>query len=48
MVIYNVLNALLYCVLAGAMITVSASAIRIPFGIAPQVGWLPQDPCVRA
>lgn len=44
MVIYNVLNALLYCVLAGCMITVSASAVRIPFGIAPQTGWLPTDP----
>jgi len=42
--IYNVLNALLYCILAGAMITVSASAVRIPFGIAPQTGWLPSDP----
>jgi len=40
---YNVLNALLYCILAGAMITVSASAIRIPFGIPAQHGWLPED-----
>jgi NCS1 family nucleobase:cation symporter-1 len=32
-VIYNILNALMYCILAGAMITVSASAVRIPFGI---------------
>jgi purine-cytosine permease-like protein len=44
MVIYNVLNALLYCVLAGCMITVAASAVRIPFGIEPQTGWLPTDP----
>ncbi len=43
-VLYNVLNALLFCVLAGAMITVSASAIRIPFGIKPQTKWLPEDP----
>jgi len=41
--LYNVLNATLYCVLAGAMITVSASAVRLPFGIAPQTGWIPQD-----
>jgi cytosine permease len=40
---YNVLNALLYCVLAGSMITVSASAVRIPFGIPPQTGWYPDD-----
>ena len=42
-VIYNVLNAFLYCILAGAMITVSASAVRIPFGIEPQTGWFPDD-----
>ena len=29
--VYNVLNAVLFCVLAGCMITVSASAVRIPF-----------------
>ena len=39
--IYNVLNAVLYCILAGSMITVSASAIRIPFGIPPQTHWYP-------
>lgn len=44
MVVYNVLNALLYCILAGCMITVAASAIRIPFGIEPQVGWVASDP----
>ncbi|MCX7426584.1 MAG: nucleoside transporter [Planctomycetia bacterium] len=43
MVIYNVLNAILFCVLAGAMITVSASAVRIPFGIASQTNWYPDD-----
>ncbi len=37
------LNAVLYCILAGAMITVSASAIRIPFGIPPQTHWYPDD-----
>ena len=31
--VYNVLNAILFCILAGCMITVSASAVRIPFGI---------------
>jgi hypothetical protein len=41
--IYNVLNAVLYCILAGSMITVSASAIRIPFGIPPQTHWYPDD-----
>jgi len=44
MVIYNVLNAVLFCVLAGCMITVSASAVRIPFGIQPQTGLYPTDP----
>lgn len=43
MVVYNILNAVLYCILAGAMITVSASALRIPFGIPDQIGWLPTD-----
>ena len=41
--IYNVLNAVLFCILAGCMITVSASAIRIPFGIPEQTKWYPQD-----
>ncbi len=39
--IYNLLNALLFCILAGCMITVSASAVRIPFGIPEQVQWYP-------
>lgn len=43
MVIYNILNAVMYCILAGAMITVSASALRIPFGIPDQIGWFPTD-----
>ncbi len=42
-VVYNVLNAVLFCILAGCMITVSASAVRIPFGIPPQVHWYPDD-----
>jgi len=43
MIVYNILNAVMYCILAGAMITVSASALRIPFGIPDQIGWLPSD-----
>ncbi len=39
----NVLNAVLYCILAGAMITVAASAVRIPFGIPAQTGLYPTD-----
>jgi purine-cytosine permease-like protein len=42
-VVYNLLNAVLYCILAGCMITVAASAVRIPFGIPPQTGILPGD-----
>ncbi len=42
-VVYNLLNAVLFCILAGCMITVSASAVRIPFGIPPQVHWYPTD-----
>jgi NCS1 family nucleobase:cation symporter-1 len=41
--IYNILNAALFCILAGCMITVSASAVRIPFGIPAQTQWYPQD-----
>lgn len=41
--IYNILNAVLFCILAGCMITVSASAIRIPFGIPEQTNWYPND-----
>ncbi len=40
---YNLLNAVLHCILAGAMFTVSASAVRIFFKIPPQTGWLPSD-----
>ena len=36
---YNIFNALLYCVLAGTMITVSASAVRIPIKIPAQTQW---------
>ena len=41
--IYNVLNAILFCILAGCMITVSASAVRIPFNIPEQIHWYPTD-----
>jgi cytosine permease len=41
--IYNVLNAILFCILAGCMITVSASAVRIPFGIPEQTQWFPSS-----
>lgn len=39
--LYSVVNGILFCVLAGAMITVSASAARILFDIPPQVNWYP-------
>ncbi len=41
--IYNVVNALMFCFLAGSMIAVSATAVGLPFGIAmPALGdWLP-------
>jgi len=39
--IYSIANGVLFCVLAGAMITVSASAVRIPFNIPPQTTWYP-------
>ena len=42
--IYSVVNGALFCILAGAMITVSASAIRILFGLEPQTGIFPTDP----
>jgi len=41
--IYNIVNALMFCFLAGSMIAVSATAVGLPFGIAmPALGdWLP-------
>ncbi|HEX7114567.1 MAG TPA: hypothetical protein VF193_05510 [Steroidobacter sp.] len=39
--LYSIVNGLLFCVLAGSMITVSASAVRILFDIPPQVNWYP-------
>lgn len=41
--LYSVVNGILFSVLAGAMITVSASAVRILLDIPPQVGWFPSD-----
>jgi len=41
--VYNVLNAVLFCILAGCMITVSASSVRMLFGIPPQTNWYPED-----
>ena len=42
-IVYNVLNAVMFCILAGSMITVSASAVRIIFDIPTQVNWYPTD-----
>ena len=41
--LYSVVNGVLFCVLAGAMITVSASAVRILFDLPPQVDWYPTN-----
>lgn len=41
--LYSVVNGILFSVLAGAMITVSASAVRILLDIPPQVDWFPSD-----
>ncbi|MDN4501452.1 nucleoside transporter [Alteromonadaceae bacterium BrNp21-10] len=41
--LYSIVNGALFCVLAGTMITVSASAVRILFNIPPQVNWYPTD-----
>lgn len=40
---YNIVNALMFCFLAGSMIAVSATAVGLPFGIPmPELGdWLP-------
>lgn len=41
--IYNIVNAIMFCFLAGSMIAVAATAVGLPFGIAmPGLGdWLP-------
>ena len=43
--IYNLANGILFCFLAGAMITVSATAVGIPFNIPmPSIGdWMPNN-----
>jgi len=41
--LYSIINGILFAILAGAMITVSASAVRVLFGIPPQVDWYPTD-----
>jgi NCS1 family nucleobase:cation symporter-1 len=39
--LYNILNAVLFCILAGCMITVSASGVAAYMGIPDQTGWIP-------
>jgi len=41
--LYSVVNGALFAILAGAMITVSASAVRVLFDIPTQQGWYPTD-----
>lgn len=41
--LYSVINGILFCVLAGAMITVSASAVQVLFNIPPQTSWFPTN-----
>lgn len=41
--VYNVLNGLIFAVVSGAMITVSASAFRVVTDIPPQTAWYPQS-----
>ena len=43
--VYNLVNALMFCFLAGAMIAVSATAVGIPFGLSmPALNdWLPNS-----
>lgn len=41
--LYSVVSGVLFCVLAGAMITVSASAVRIIFDIPAQTHWYPNS-----
>ncbi|MGQ0332932.1 purine-cytosine permease family protein [Halomonas elongata] len=42
-VVYNLLNGLIFAVVSGAMITVSASAFRVMTSIPPQTAWYPQS-----
>lgn len=43
--VYNIVNALMFCFLAGSMIAVSATAVGIPFGLSmPSLNdWLPNS-----
>ncbi len=41
--IYSVANGALFSILAGSMITVPASAVRVLFDIPRQVNWYPTD-----
>lgn len=41
--LYSVINGVFFCILGGAMITVSASAVRILFDIPAQVHWYPSS-----
>ncbi len=41
--VYNVANAVLFSILAGCMITVSASSVRVLLDIPPQTNWYPED-----
>lgn len=41
--LYSAVNGILFCILAGAMITVSASAVRILFDVPAQVNWYPTN-----
>lgn len=41
--LYSVINGIFFCILGGAMITVSASAVRILFDIPAQVHWYPSS-----
>lgn len=39
--LYSIVNGIMFCVLAGAMITVSASAVRVMFDLPAEVHWYP-------
>lgn len=41
--VYNLLNGLIFAVVSGAMMTVSASAFRVVTSIPPQTAWYPQS-----
>ncbi|HBA56391.1 MAG TPA: nucleoside transporter [Alteromonas sp.] len=41
--VYSLVNGVLFCILAGAMVTVSASAVRVLFDLPAQVNWYPTD-----